>query len=295
MMTKGKILTFDIGGTKIAYALAGRDGKLISERIKRDTPKTAEAIANLLTEIVSEFDGEIDAVGIATAGEVDCDNRRIIGSVGNLPAGYGDLDFSRISRHPVFVENDANAVMWAEHNLGAAKDCRNAMVIAIGTGLGLGILVDGKLLKGKSGLGAEAHFPVARGKQRRCSCGGWDCYEAYASGTALGLDAKEAYADASKTSHDIIKGMKAGDAVAAGVFARWQDDVLSGIIGLANIFDPEAVLLFGGLSDYLDYEMLEREANQVILTAPLRICQASLSHEAALAGAALIAAAKLRD
>lgn len=293
-MTKGKILAFDIGGTKIAYALAGRDGKLVSARIKCDTPCTAEAIARLLREIASGFEQEIEAVGIATAGETDCENKRIIGSVGNLPAGYGDLDFSEVSRRPVFVENDANAVMWAEHVLGAARGCRNVLAVAIGTGLGLGVLVDGKLLKGKSGLGAEAHFPIARGRQRRCSCGGWDCYEVYASGTALGLNAKEAYADESKTSHDVIKAMQAGEAKAREIFARWQEDVLAGIIGLANIFDPEAVLLFGGLSDYLDYEMMEREANQVILTAPLRICRAGLGHDAALSGAALIAAAKLK-
>lgn len=284
-----KILAFDIGGTKIAHALVDENGRLLTERMKDNTPKTASEIFALLKDITARCEDDIDAVGIATAGEVDCDNSRIIGSVGNMPAGYRDTAFYKLSGKPVFVENDANAVMWAEYKAGAAKGCKNALVIAIGTGLGLGVMVDGRLLKGKSGLGAEAHFGIARGKVRRCSCGNWDCYEVYASGTALGVDAQEAYHDKSKTSHDIIAGIQAGDKKAREVFDLWQDDVLTGIVGLANLFDPEVVLMFGGLTDYLDYERLEKEANSRIVTAPFKLCRARFEHNAALIGAALIA------
>lgn len=74
----------------------------------------------------------------------------------------------------------------------------------------------------------------------------------------MGVDAQEAYHDKSKTSHDIIAGIQAGDKKAREVFDLWQDDVLTGIVGLANLFDPEVVLMFGGLTDYLDYERLEK-------------------------------------
>ena len=85
-----KILAFDIGGTKIAHALVDENGRLLTERMKDNTPKTASEIFALLKDITARCEDDIDAVGIATAGEVDCDNSRIIGSVGNMPAGYRD-------------------------------------------------------------------------------------------------------------------------------------------------------------------------------------------------------------
>lgn len=292
----GKILAIDIGGTKIAYALVDFEGNLLTERQRIETPKSSAAeVFTVLKNIIQTYEADIEAVGIATAGEVDRDNRRIIGSVGNMPRGYGDTDFQVLSVKPVFVENDANAVMWAEYKAGAARGCSNAMVVAIGTGLGLGILVDGKLLRGKSGRGGEGHFGVARGHKRRCSCGNWDCYEVYASGTALSLTAREFYGDESKNSFDVIKGLENGEAQAKQVFEIWQGDILDGIVGLANLFDPEIVLLFGGLTDYLNCSQMEEEANHRIVAAPFKLCKARFEHNAALIGAGLIAAEKLKD
>ena len=125
-----------------------------------------------------------------------------------MPKGYMNTDFVSLSSKPVYVENDANAAMWAEYRLGAAKGTQNSMLVAIGTGVGLAFIVNGQLLKGKSGAGGEAHFSVNREKKRKCGCGLWDCYEIYASGTALGLDAKEVYGRDDVSSHEVIKGLK---------------------------------------------------------------------------------------
>ena len=211
-----------------------------------------------------------------------------------MAAGYRDTDFASLSAKPVILENDANAAAWAEYKLGAGKYCKNLLVVAIGTGVGLGVIVDGKLLKGKCGAAAEAHFPINRGNKRRCSCGAYDCYEIYASGTALSLDAKEAYGNDTKNSHDVIKGIKEHDHVAIDIFDNWQNNVLAGIYGLVNLFDPEAVILFGSLVEFMDVEKLEREANQIILTPPVKICCAKHGANAAMIGATLLAAEELK-
>lgn len=289
-----KFLGFDIGGTKIAYALIDEKGKLLSERTKYDTPKTSSEIFKLLKSIVSQYETDISAVAIATAGEVDLENSRIISSVGNMAPGYQHTKFSELSSKPVIVENDANAVVYAEYKKGIAKGLKNVIVVAIGTGVGLGIIVNGQLLKGKSGGGAEAHFPVNRGQKRRCSCGAYDCYEIYASGTALGLDAKEAFHDDNMTSHELIRLMKENNPQAITVFNDWQKDVMSGIYGLASLFDPDMVILFGSLVEYLDIPKMEKEANSLTVASPFELRAAEFGHNAAMVGAVLLAAEKLK-
>ena len=286
-------LAFDIGGTKIAYALVSQDGQMLTEQTRVATPKDNHELFALLKNIVMPFEAKVDGVAIATAGEVNKDNSAIIASVGNMPEGYMHTDFLSLSRKPVYVENDANAAMWGEYRLGAAKGTENSMLVAIGTGVGLAFIVNGKLLKGKSGAGGEAHFSVNREKKRQCSCGLWDCYEIYASGTALGIDAKEVYGRDDVSSHDVIKGLKEKNPLAEKAYHIWENDVVRGIAGLANIFDPEVVVLFGSLTAFMDFEKLQKEVNQQIVTMPLVLKHAILENNAALIGATLGAAEKL--
>ncbi len=286
-------LAFDIGGTKIAYALVTHDGKLLSKQTRVATPKDNKVLYQTLKDIVKQFEDKVDAVAIATAGEVNRENSAIIASVGNMPEGYMHTDFVSLSHKPVYVENDANSAMWGEYRLGAAKGTLNSMLVAIGTGVGLAFIVNGKLLKGKSGAGGEAHFSVNREKKRHCSCGLWDCYEIYASGTALGLDAKEVYGRDDVSSHDVINGLKDKNPLAEKAYHIWESDVVRGIAGLANIFDPEVVVLFGSLTAFMDFDRLQKEVNEQIVTMPLVLKHATLDNDAALIGATLAAAEKL--
>lgn len=289
-----KILAFDIGGTKIAYNLIDEKGKLLGETTKINTPRDSAEIFQTLKNVVSGFEDKIVAVAIATAGEVSRENDCIIASVGNMPKNYMDTKFSELSLKPVVVENDANAAMWAEFKLGAAKGATESMLVAIGTGVGISFIVNGQLLKGKSGAAGEAHFKVNRGNKRRCGCGSYDCYEIYASGTALGIDAKEAYHDDRVTSHDVIKGLKENNHLAVKVFNDWEQDVVNGIIGLVNIFDPEVVVLFGSLTEFMDFDKLEKMVNQDIVTLPVILKRAYFENNAAMIGSALIAVDKLK-
>lgn len=293
-MSDLKFLALDIGGTKIAYALIDEHGKVLEPGGKVFTPKTVQGIFDKLKEIAGVYDKGIDGIAIATAGEVDPQNTRIAASVGNLPAGYRDMAFNRISTKPVYVENDANAAMWGELHIGAAKGCRHAMLVAIGTGVGVAFVVDGKLLRGKTGCAGEAHFPVNRGHKRKCTCGLYDCYEVYASGTALGLDAKEVYADENADSHTVIQGMERGDKLAVKVFERWEKDVLDGIVGMVNLFDPEVVILFGSLTEFMNFEKLENEVNSSVFGGPVVLKRAMLENNAAMIGATIAAAQKMK-
>ena len=279
-----KVLAFDIGGTKIAYALIDKNGDFVNEITKIATPDTSEKIYDLLKKTISEYEADIVGVAIATAGAVDIDGKKITSHVGNLPKGYNALDFTSLSNKPVLLENDANSAGWAEFALGSAKGCQNAITLTIGTGVGSGIIVEGKLLKGKSGAAGEMHFPIDSCKKRKCTCGIDDCFEIYASGTALNLYAKE-YMGENATSYDVIE-QKNTNAKARAAFDEWHGKLLQGLVMLGNIFDPEMIVLSGSLSKFIEYEDLNKRANNQILTQPFILKEAKFENNAGMIGVA---------
>ena len=157
-----KALGIDIGGTKISYAIVDEEGNFLNEVHKIKTPKTKDEIFDTLACIVSEAENDVDFIAIATAGAVNNENTKVIGSTANLPSGYKDIDFSLLSNKKVFIENDANSAAYAEYKLGAAKGYNNSITLTLGTGVGSGIIINGKLLKGKSGAAGEMHFMLER-------------------------------------------------------------------------------------------------------------------------------------
>lgn len=292
-MKINKVLAFDIGGTKIAYATVDRNGKILNEVIRHPTPAAPGAAAKLLKTIIAQFENQIDAVAVSTAGTVDRTNSRITGSVGNMPEGYMDTDFKALSAKPVVVENDANSAVWAEHVLGNAKGHDNVILLTLGTGVGVGIITDGRLLVGKSGAAGEVHFPVRYDNNRLCGCGRYDCLEIYMSGKALSLEAKAAYKDDNATSHTVIEGLKQNALPAVTAFHNWQEMVKNGIVIFADIFDPEVILLGGSMAHFIDYKRLNDEANRMIVTTPFELKEASFENDAGLIGAALLCVQKL--
>jgi len=292
-MKINKVLAFDIGGTKIAYATVDRNGKILNEVIRHPTPAAPGAAAKLLKTIIAQFEDQIDAVAVSTVGTVDRTNSRITGSVGNMPEGYMDTDFKALSAKPVVVENDANSAVWAEHVLGNAKGHDNVILLTLGTGVGVGIIADGRLLVGKSGAAGEVHFPVRYDNNRLCGCGRYDCLEIYMSGKALSLEAKAAYKDDNATSHTVIEGLKQNALPAVTAFHNWQEMVKNGIVIFADIFDPEVILLGGSMAHFIDYKRLNDEANRMIVTTPFELKEASFENDAGLIGAALLCVQKL--
>ncbi|MBQ8476507.1 ROK family protein, partial [bacterium] len=246
-----KALGIDIGGTKIAHALINEKGEILGEVKKDFTPKTLDEIYNLLKNIISNYP-DIDFFAIATAGAVNRENTRVIGSTGNLPKGYKDIDFQSLSDKKLFIENDADCAAWAEYKIGAAKNCDNNVMLTLGTGVGGGIIIDGKLLKGKSGAAGEMHFIISRSEKRSCTCGFYDCFESYASGNGLRKTAIEIFNDEKITTYDVVDLAKKQDERALLALKTWQDDIALGIIGLVNIFDPDCVVLSGSMEKFIN-------------------------------------------
>ena len=119
-----KALAFDIGGTKIYSSIIDETGKILSEIDKFHTPKSIDGILDILKGQIAKFENEVDFIAIATAGAVNNENTKLIGATINLPSGYKDIDFQKLSSKKVFLENDANCAAIAEYKLGAAKDTK---------------------------------------------------------------------------------------------------------------------------------------------------------------------------
>lgn len=286
-----KVLAFDIGGTKIYSTIIDETGKIVAEIDKFSTPKTLDGIKDVLKQQISKYESEVDVIAIATAGAVNNENTAVIGSTGNLVEGYYTIDFQSLSSKKVFLENDANAAAWAEYKIGASKDTRVSVMLTLGTGVGGGIIIEDRLLKGKSGAAGEMHFKMYPDKRRKCTCGSWDCFEAYASGTALKWDAEEALNNPDVTTYDVIEGVKNNDSKMIAIFERWQRDLTIGIQGLTNLFDPDCVVLSGSMAQFVDIKKVEQEVNADIVTTPTSIRLATAGNHAGMIGAALLALA----
>ena len=197
------------------------------------------------------------------------------------------MDFKSLSKKPVFVENDANAAAWAEHVIGSSKGMPYSVMLTLGTGVGGGIILDNKLYKGKNGAAGEMHFKMRTDKHRKCTCGSYDCFEAYASGTGLKRTAEEISGDPDITTYDVIENKDRP--MMKKILETWQNDILEGIIGLANIFDPDVIVLSGSMAEFVDIEYLEKQANKEIVTTPFKVVKASAGNYSGMIGAALLA------
>ena len=205
-----KALAIDVGGTKIYNTIIDESGKIVGEIEKRPTPKTFEEIKTVFNDIISKYEDDVDVIAFATCGAVNNENTGILGSTGNIAKEYPSMDFKSLSSKPVFVENDANAAAWAEHVIGASKGMPYSVMLTLGTGVGGGIILDNKLYKGKSGAAGEMHFKLRTDNHRKCTCGSFDCFEAYASGTGLRLTAVEMSNNPNISTYDVIAGKQNG-------------------------------------------------------------------------------------
>ena len=284
-----KALAFDIGGTKIYSSIIDETGKILSEIDKFHTPKSIDGILDILKGQIAKFENEVDVIAISTAGAVNNENTAVNGSTGNLVSGYPSIDFQSLSKKRVFLENDANAAAWAEYRIGASKGTNVSVMITLGTGVGGGIIVNNKLLKGKSGAAGEMHFKMYPDKRRKCTCGSWDCFEAYASGTALKVDAEEMLNNPKVTTYDVMDGVKNGDKKMTEIFNRWINDITIGVNGLTNLFDPDCIVLSGSMAQFVDAKKMEAAVNCDIVTSPTSIRIATAGNYSGMIGAALLA------
>lgn len=281
-----KSLAIDVGGTKIYSAIVNEAGEIVSDVEKHSTPKTFEEIRALFKDIIARHEADVDVVSFATCGAVNNNNDGILGSTGNIVSDYPKMDFKSLTKKPVFVENDANCAAWAEHVIGASKGMAYSVMLTLGTGVGGGIILDNKLYKGKSGAAGEMHFKMRTDRHRKCTCGSYDCFEAYASGNGLRQTAVEISGVPDITTYDVIENKDRP--VMKKILETWQNDILQGIIGLQNIFDADCIVLSGSMAEFADVEYLEREANKEIVTTSFVVRKATAGNYSGMIGAALL-------
>ncbi len=284
-------LGLDLGGTKIAA------GVLVGERLvsylERPTPKGATAIVRALAEAAREAarGQAVAAVGVGTPGPLDFE-RGVVRFAPNLP-GFKNFPLKArleaLLGLPVELENDANAAALAEHHLGAARGARHSLFVTVSTGIGGGVIVDGKVHRGAFGQGGEVgHLTVLPGGPL-CGCGNRGCLEAVASGRALERDAAYAYGREVPVPELFSrKDPKARALVEGAAFYLGL-----ALAGLQKVLDPEVVVLGGGVAlgggeaFVRRVEAAYRGHLRGWRRAPLRL--AALGRETGVIGAALAA------
>ncbi|HYN28622.1 MAG TPA: ROK family glucokinase [Dermatophilaceae bacterium] len=263
-----RTIGLDIGGTKIAGGVVDEDGTVLARARRATPPSDPAAIAATCADLVAELRAEVpgvSAVGAACAGLIDA-TQSVVLFAPNLAWREEPLRerLTAVLDLPVLLENDANAAAWGEFRHGAAAHVDDMLFVTVGTGVGGGAVVDGHLLRGAFGVGAEiGHMRVVPGGHR-CGCGNRGCLEQYASGSALIRDARElvrvgglaAAALSARcggvpkrlSGRDVDELALAGDPASIALLAEVGTWLGEGIASLGAVLDPGAVVLGGGVS-----------------------------------------------
>ncbi|MBS5842056.1 MAG: ROK family protein [Clostridiales bacterium] len=266
----------DLGGTNISAGLVGDGGKLLFKssmptELGGSDVEITELMANFCLQIAKRCDiseRDIDSIGIGCPGVCDDENGILLYTV-NLPFRNTNIAkiFSKFIGAPVHLANDANCAALGEVVAGGAKGYKSSITLTLGTGVGGGIIIDGKIYTGfNHAAGEMGHIAIHAGGES-CGCGRKGCLEAYASATALIREAKRAFQEHpdcmirtlcegdlnkinAKTPFD---AKRAGDKIGTAIVDKYIRDLGEGIINYINIFQPEIILLGGGVSKEGDY------------------------------------------
>ncbi|MBQ2719807.1 MAG: ROK family protein [Clostridia bacterium] len=312
----------DLGGTNIAAGLVDTEGHIVRKgsvptRPERGGDAIMEDMAALCRRLCNEAGvalADVASVGVASPGTILYDEGAVERS-DNL----GFYRFPIVAKlrallpgMTVYLENDANAAAWAEAVAGAAKGTRHSVMITLGTGLGGGVILDGRIYTGHNGAAAELGHVLLKRGGRLCPCGRRGCFEAYCSATGL-IRSTEAMLEECRRLHYgtlmteeverygrvnarvAFNAMKRGDAFAKRVVDTYREDLADGIIDLINIFQPEVLSVGGGICNErehlltpeilqkIDREQFTRDAEKKTV---IRI--AELGNDAGIIGAAML-------
>ena len=286
------VIGLDVGGTKILSGLVDREGNVLEEH-EVPSPETSEegVLAALDAAVEALLEERVAAIGYGIPANLERGTGRILRAM-NLP--LDDVDLVSRSRErfglPVGVENDASAAALAEWRRGAGRGADNLVMLTLGTGVGGGIVLDGRLFRGWAELG---HIVVQQGGEE-CTCGGRGHLELLASGQAGDRAARELYGP-DGDARMLVERATSGDDAARAALALIGESLGVAVGSLVNIFDPELTVVGGGFGTAAGEFVLEpaREAVRREAVPParagVRIVAAELGSEAGLVGAGLVA------
>jgi glucokinase len=260
------VLAADLGGTNLRMAAIDCEGAILYQ-IKHSTPKTASAdeIVQAIVETVEECRSNINitqsikAVSVAVPSGVDYQNGVVV-KAPNLPCLDGFRLETALENNlnlKVILENDANAAAIGESWVGASRDFQDSIMLTLGTGVGSGIIIDGKILRGVDGMAGEIGHNCLDPFGTPCGCGSRGCVEQFTSATAITRQTNELKSNYSNsslanksifTSADVYLAGKEGDELALEVFRRMGFYLGLSLSGLINTFNPEVIVIGGGAS-----------------------------------------------
>lgn len=306
----GFVFAVDLGGTHLRIGLVDDAGK-IHKQFKRQTPKddSPEAIVSALAGIADEWrngDGRpIIAASVMVPGAVNSEQSVVL-LAPNLPSLL-NFQFKSVLQErlgwPVVLENDANAAAIGEMWLGAARGCKDVVSVTLGTGVGGGVVLDGKLWRGAHGSAGEiGHTTVDPFGGLKCKCGNTGCLELFASATAIARMAHEglsgfpdsALRDGEITAEKVYAAGRAGDELALAVFQKAGRYLGVGLANLMSLIDPEMIVISGGVVNGWDlfqasmYEEVSERAFRAT-AQQVKIARAECGDNAGLLGAARLA------
>lgn len=261
------ILGIDIGGTTVKLGLVDREGRIHAQTevsVCFDSYETPilTTVLRAAKAFLQRENAAVEGAGISATGQIDDEHGVVIGTNGKIPHYEGarlKADTEAALQAPVWALNDANAAALGEAFTGGARGYREVVMLTLGTGVGGGLILNGRLYSGARGIAGElGHFTLYQ-DGRACPCGKRGCLEEYASTTALIARAERQTGRTGLNGHMIFEGASQGDPLLRLALDGWLDDVAAGVTGLVHIFNPELVLIGGGVS-----------AQEELLLKPLR-------------------------
>lgn len=303
------VFAVDLGGTHLRAALID-DGGRIFKQLKQETPKgdSALCIVNALVNAAQQWDSDnlpIVATSIMVPGAVDSGNAVVL-QAPNLPSLVNfelKAELEQRLGWPVFLENDANAAAVGEMWMGAGRGCRDVISVTLGTGVGGGVILDGKLWRGSHGSAGEiGHTTVDPFSGLKCKCGNTGCLELFASATAIVRMTRENLASFPEsrlkseelTAAQVYEAGRNGDELALAVFKRFGMYLGIGLANLINLIDPQIIVISGGAVNGWDlfapemYRQVEERAFRTT-AQQVKIARAECGDNAGLLGAARLA------
>jgi glucokinase len=301
------IIGIDVGGTNIKSGLLDMDNNLVFDG-SRPTGKTQDEIIDNLAEIIGElkdraatqYNSVIEGVGIGVPGVVNKGLDHVFKCT-NL--SWKDLPLRDILKEKtsfsVYIDNDANLATLAEHYIGSLKDVDTGVLLTLGTGVGGGVIINGRPFRGGNGLGLELGHMVIGENFFNCNCGKNGCFETFASATAIVKYFEKIIADENISidyeisAREIFQRAEKGESLPMRAVERYTTYLALGIVNIINVIDPEVITLGGGVAAAGDFLMniitKKVEENLFVPGFPsAKISYASAGNKAGVIGAALL-------
>lgn len=296
-----KYICFDVGGTAIKFGLVDENFNILfSEEFPTNTYKdTDNMVLRAMEAKLKEYEGQYDAIGISTAGQVDFITGIINDGVGNIPNyNHSDLrgTFEKEFGVPVGIDNDVNAAALGEAHFGAARGANDFLCLTYGTGVGGAIYINGDIYRGSRFAGGEFGHMATHKDGRPCTCGRIGCYEAYAACRVFTTAVSERMGKP-MNGREIFEPENLKNPIIMEEINNWEDEIALGLRNLCYIFNPPLIVLGGGImSEDMLIEDIRKKVDAQLEDnyRHVKIVKAELRNKAGLLGAAWLANERLK-